>query len=121
MKTKRGKSGTGLRDYVKKSDSEEKMIKVINKQGKAVFEKKSKVKANPNDYKPAEGSPFRKAIKEIMEKREPGGRFSRADIELAKQTLKKRTGGAMLKNPCKADLDKDGKLSGYEKQKRNGH
>ena len=89
MKTKRGKSGTGLRDYVKKSDSEEKMIKVINKQGKAVFEKKSKVKANPNDYKPAEGSPFRKAIKEIMEKREPGGRFSRADIELAKSMLKK--------------------------------
>ena len=117
MKTKRGKSGTGLRDYVKKSDSEEKMIKVINKQGQAVFEKKSKVKANPNDYKPAEGSSFRKAIKEIMEKREPGGRFSRADIELAKQTLKKRTGGAMLKNPGKADLDKDGKLSGYEKKR----
>ena len=66
------------------------MIKVINKQGKAVFEKKSKVKANPNDYKPAEGSPFRESYKRDYGKNtEPGGRFSRADIELAKQTLKK--------------------------------
>ena len=30
---------------------------------------------------------------------------------------KKRLGGAMLKNPKKADLDKDGKLSGYEKKR----
>ena len=34
-----------------------------------------------------------------------------------KKLLKKRTGGAMLKNPGKADLDKDGKLSGYEKKR----
>ena len=27
----------------------------------------------------------------------------------------------MLKNPKKADLDKDGKLSSYEKKKRNGN
>ena len=31
---------------------------------------------------------------------------------VARSALKKRTGGAMLKNPGKADLDKDGKLSG---------
>jgi len=141
------------------------MIKVINKQGETVFEKKSKIKANTNDYKPvpsrtermlrpAEGSPYQKAIKKIMEKNEPSGRFSRADIELAEKMLKrkgggiskidklrstkgqftiggrlktlkdklkksfgKKTGGAMLKNPDKADLDKDGKLSGYEKKR----
>ncbi len=29
----------------------------------------------------------------------------------------RNTGGAMLKNPKKADLDKDGKLSGYEKKR----
>jgi len=34
-----------------------------------------------------------------------------------KKLLKKRTGGAMLKNPGKADLDKDGKLSSYEKKR----
>ena len=34
-----------------------------------------------------------------------------------RSALKKRTGGAMLKNPGKADLDKDGKLSGYEKKR----
>ena len=27
----------------------------------------------------------------------------------------------MLKNPKKADLNKDGKLSGYEKKKSNGY
>ena len=34
-----------------------------------------------------------------------------------RSALKKRTGGAMLKNPGKADLNKDGKLSGYEKKR----
>ena len=36
---------------------------------------------------------------------------------LLSRKSKKRTGGAMLKNPKKADLDKDGKLSGYEKKR----
>lgn len=36
---------------------------------------------------------------------------------LERSATKKRTGGAMLKNPKKADLDKDGKLSGYEKKR----
>jgi hypothetical protein len=36
---------------------------------------------------------------------------------VGRSALKKRTGGAMLKNPGKADLDKDGKLSGYEKKR----
>ena len=43
LKRKRGGDTRGLKDYVKKSNSEEKMIKVLNKQGEAVFEKKSKV------------------------------------------------------------------------------
>ena len=36
---------------------------------------------------------------------------------VGRSATKKRTGGAMLKNPGKADLDKDGKLSGYEKKR----
>jgi len=36
---------------------------------------------------------------------------------VGRSATKKRTGGAMLKNPKKADLDKDGKLSGYEKKR----
>jgi hypothetical protein len=124
MKTKRGKSGTGLSDYVKKSDSEEKMVKVLNKQGEAVFVKKSKVKENPNDYKPVPSKieqmlkiSDRKKALELAKSREPGRRLSLADIELAKNAVSKRRGGAMLKNPGKADLDKDGKLSGYEKKR----
>jgi len=37
--------------------------------------------------------------------------------ELIKRKNKKALGGEMLKNPKKADLDKDGKLSGYEKKR----
>ena len=33
------------------------------------------------------------------------------------QPMRRKRGGAMLKNPGKADLDKDGKLSGYEKKR----
>ena len=37
--------------------------------------------------------------------------------ELIKRKNKKAAGGEMLKNPKKADLDKDGKLSSYEKKR----
>jgi hypothetical protein len=36
---------------------------------------------------------------------------------LKKSILGKNLGGEMLKNPKKADLDKDGKLSSYEKKR----
>ena len=48
------------------------------------------------------------------------GSISDAELSYAVQMLpsKKNKGGAsMLKNPGKADLDKDGKLSGYEKKR----
>jgi hypothetical protein len=113
-----------------------KMMGDTKKEGKESLSKKFEIGPGPSDnnfkrepFRPkpkvqpmrrkggAEGSPFKKAIKQIMEKREPGGRFSKADRELAKNMLKKRRGGAMLKNPGKADLNKDGKLSGYEKKR----
>ena len=64
-------------------------------------------------------SPLTKSIIKKASEREPGGRLSRTDIKLAEQSLKNKfkIGGAMLKNPGKADLDKDGKLSGYEKKR----
>jgi len=64
-------------------------------------------------------SPLTKSIIKKATEREPGGRLSRTDIKLAEQSLKNKLkiGGAMLKNPGKADLDKDGKLSGYEKKR----
>jgi len=37
--------------------------------------------------------------------------------KIIKDKNKKASGGMMLKNPNKADLDKDGKLSGYEKKR----
>ena len=43
--------------------------------------------------------------------------FKKIKPLLAARALKRNTGGAMLKNPGKADLDKDGKLSGYEKKR----
>jgi len=106
MKRKRGGSTPGLKDYVKKSDGQEKMIKVIE-DGITKFVKRSKVMDNPSKYKPAPssmnskeksqgGSPFRKAILERANKREPGGRFSEVDIEFAKQSLKRKGGGSAI-------------------------
>ena len=64
-------------------------------------------------------SPLTKSIIKKASEREPGGRLSRTDIKLAEQSLKNKfkIGGAMLKNPGKADLDKDGQLSSYEKKR----
>ena len=64
-------------------------------------------------------SPLTKSIIKKAADREPGGRLSRTDIKLAEQSLKNKfkIGGAMLKNPGKADLDKDGQLSSYEKKR----
>ena len=64
-------------------------------------------------------SPLTKSIIKKAADREPSGRLSRTDIKLAEQSLKNKfkIGGAMLKNPGKADLDKDGKLSSYEKKR----
>ena len=51
---------------------------------------------------------------------EPGDRqFKKEPFRLKPkiQPMRRKRGGAMLKNPGKADLDKDGKLSGYEKKR----
>jgi hypothetical protein len=127
MKRKRGGSTPGLKDYVKKSDSKEKMIKVIE-DGITKFVKRSKVMDNPSKYTPAPssmnskekskgGSPFRKAILERANKRSPGERFSEVDIEFAKQSLKRKRGGATRKHPNSpkgqnpiSEYDKKGKL-----------
>ena len=99
MKTKRGKSGTGLRDYVKKSDRIKKILKVLDsKTGKETFVSRNEIMTSGDRYKPVKGG-----VKNFVS-------------EYARQN-QKRTGGAMLKNPGKADLDKDGKLSGYEKKR----
>jgi hypothetical protein len=99
MKTKRGKSGTGLKDYVKKSNRIEKILKAHDsKTGKDVFVSRNEIMTSGDRYKPVKGG-----VKNFVS-------------ELARQN-QKRTGGAMLKNPGKADLDKDGKLSGYEKKR----
>ena len=99
MKTKRGKSGTGLKDYVKKSNRIKKILEAHDsKTGKNVFVSRNEIMTSGDRYKPVKGG-----VKNYVS-------------ELARQN-QKRTGGAMLKNPGKADLDKDGKLSGYEKKR----
>jgi hypothetical protein len=98
MRRKRGGDTPGLKDYVKKSDSKNKLITVFDtKTGENTFASRNQIMTSRDRYKPAEGSPFKKAIKQIMEKREPGGRFSKADRELAKNMLKKRKGGEISK------------------------
>lgn len=43
--------------------------------------------------------------------------FKKIKPLLAARAVKRKFGGEMLKKPGKADLDKDGKLSGYEKKR----
>jgi hypothetical protein len=98
-KLKRGGETPGLKDYVKKSDRIKKILRVLDsKTGQETFVSRNEIMTSGDRYKPVKGG-----VKNYVS-------------ELARQN-QKRTGGAMLKNPGKADLDKDGKLSGYEKKR----
>ena len=99
LKRKRGGDTPGLKNYVKKSDRIKKILKVLDsKTGKETFVSRNEIMTSGDRYKPVKGG-----VRNYVS-------------ELARQN-QKRTGGAMLKNPGKADLDKDGKLSGYEKKR----
>ena len=59
------------------------------------------------------------AKKSLFKSNMPGGIFLELSPSmLAKLMTKRNIGGEMLKNPKKADLDKDGKLSSYEKRRK---
>jgi len=62
---------------------------------------------------------YLKALKEATRKKGKSKKGTRDFVGLLgmRSVLKRNTGGAMLKNPKKADLNKDGKLSGYEKKR----
>ena len=101
LKRKRGGDTPGLKDYVKKSDT-----KTVSVSGSDAFTKAlnaAKAKALT-----------KKSSKDTLNKLQ-GFKGAISDKELKK--ISRNTGGAMLKNPKKADLDKDGKLSGYEKKR----
>tara|TARA_R110001592_G_scaffold1154_4_gene6804 strand:+ start:133 stop:1236 length:1104 start_codon:yes stop_codon:yes gene_type:complete len=55
MKRKRGGSTPGLKDYVKKSDGQEKKIKAVDKKtGKEVFVSRKQILASMDSYRPVE-------------------------------------------------------------------
>jgi len=107
-KLKRGGETPGLKDYVKKSETAEtrtqRLLKVLNKDtGRMTFVSEKDIMNNPDKFSPAP-SFLRRETDRNMQEKNP-------------KPMAKSKGGAMLKNPGKADLDKDGKLSGYEKKR----
>ena len=103
LKRKRGGDTPGLKDYVKKSDKVKKILKAHDsKTGKDVFVSSKEIMTSGDRYKPVKGG-VKNFVSEYARQQKPGGRFSKADIELAKNAVSKRRGGVMLKNPSKAE------------------
>ena len=119
IKKKRGGDTPGLKDYVKKSGQNDAYKKALEK-----------YRAKEKQYStgPQKGKMSNKRLSEMVSRmgkkktldklRDMRGTISDKELDFATSMLPKmNTGGAMLKNPGKADLDKDGKLSGYEKKR----
>ena len=110
-----------------------KLVKAFDKRtGKERFVLQSDIMRNPSGFTPVSGSiadMLRTSDRKKEERRIRKGRDRDLRIERLKQfgqsrikprpgkTKAFKIGGAMLKNPGKADLDKDGQLSSYEKKR----
>jgi hypothetical protein len=95
-KLKRGGLTPGLKNYVKKEDSQEKMIAVVDKKdGLEKFVKKSEVMKDPSKYFPSKSN--YKAALQIAKTKEPGSRLSVPDIERAMQSVQGKIKGGMSK------------------------
>jgi hypothetical protein len=95
-KLKRGGLTPGLKNYVKKEDSQEKMIAVVDKKdGLEKFVKKSEVMKDPSKYFPSKSN--YEAALQIAKTKEPGSRLSVPDIERAMQSVQGKIKGGMSK------------------------
>jgi hypothetical protein len=127
-KLKRGGLTPGLKNYVKKDNSEEALIKAFKKNSNlAIFVKKSEIMKNPGDYTPVEGNlekmlkPKNKktgGISKIDKLRSTKGQFTiEGRIQTLKEKLKKTFGkksGGLTGGQKKLDKNKDGKITGED-------
>jgi hypothetical protein len=127
-KLKRGGLTPGLKNYVKKEDSQEKMIAVVDKKsGEQTFVKKSEIMKNPGDYAPAESNiekmlkPKNKktgGISKIDKFRSTKGQFTiEGRLQTLKDKMKKTFGkksGGLTGGQKKLDKNKDGKITGED-------
>jgi hypothetical protein len=127
-KLKRGGLTPGLKNYVKKEDSQEKMIAVVDKKsGERTFVKKSEIMKNPGDYTPAESNiekmlkPKNKktgGISKIDKFRSTKGQFTiEGRLQTLKDKMKKTFGkksGGLTGGQKKLDKNKDGKITGED-------
>ena len=135
-KMKRGGLTPGLKNYVKKDNSEEALIKAFKKNSnQAIFVKKSEIMKNPGDYTPVEGNlekmlkPKNKktgGISKIDKLRSTKGQFTiEGRIQTLKEKLKKNFGkksGGLTGGRKKLDKNKDGKITGKDfKMMRKGY
>ena len=135
-KMKRGGLTPGLKNYVKKDNSEEALIKAFKKNSnQAIFVKKSEIMKNPGDYTPVEGNlekmlkPKNKktgGISKIDKLRSTKGQFTiEGRIQTLKEKLKKTFGkktGGLTGGRKKLDKNKDGKITREDfKMMRKGY
>ena len=128
IELKRGGLTPGLKNYVKKDNSEEALIKAFKKNSNlAIFVKKSEIMKNPGDYTPVEGNlekmlkPKNKktgGISKIDKLRSTKGQFTiEGRIQTLKEKLKKTFGkksGGLTGGQKKLDKNKDGKITGED-------
>ena len=131
---------TGARKAIKRAEQKKfdsqskqpKLVKAYDKRtGQARFVSESQIMRDPDGFTPISGSVenmLRVSDRKKEERRIRKGRDRNLTMERLKQIGSKikprpgktkafKIGGAMLKNPGKADLDKDGQLSSYEKKR----
>jgi hypothetical protein len=127
-KLKRGGLTPGLKNYVKKDNSEEALIKAFKKNSNlAIFVKKSEIMKNPGDYTPVEGNlekmlkPKNKktgGISKIDKLRSTKGQFTiEGRLQTLKDKMKKTFGkksGGLTGGQKKLDKNKDGKITGED-------
>jgi hypothetical protein len=127
-KLKRGGLTPGLKNYVKKDNSEEALIKAFKKNSNlAIFVKKSEIMKNPGDYTPVEGNlekmlkPKNKktgGISKIDKLRSTEGQFTIGGrLQTLKDKMKKTFGkksGGLTGGQKKLDKNKDGKITGED-------
>jgi hypothetical protein len=127
-KLKRGGLTPGLKNYVKKDNSEEALIKAFKKNSNlAIFVKKSEIMKNPGDYTPVEGNlekmlkPKNKktgGISKIDKLRSTKGQFTIGGrLQTLKDNMKKTFGkksGGLTGGQKKLDKNKDGKITGED-------
>ena len=113
----------GAKKAIERAKGKDKLKKVLDtKTNETIFKTLSEIQKDMNRFKPVEGNitkmlktddkeKVNKRIMEFLKSKEPGGRFSEADIKMAKDALQFKKGGLAKKKKKFPDMSGDGKVT----------